>query len=175
MRLRDSPALRLSLSLSSILLLHRLLFRFFTRLRLQILDPSAAPFRQRNPSTAGTLTSPYAPAVGASLAGLALGIYPSQQLRVSLAILAIFRALEFGWNRAEDSGAIWGWEAIGAAKGAVQKLRMKERPWWFGSWLLEPLALGQLFHAFVFDRETVPNVSHFKHRASDEADGLLAL
>ncbi|KAH8170357.1 hypothetical protein LIA77_09138 [Sarocladium implicatum] len=139
-----SPALRLSLSLSTILLLYRFLFRFLTRLRTHLLDPQVEPFRRRNPGTARTLTSPYAPAVGASLAGLALGVFPSQQLRVSVAIYAMFRALEFGWNMCEGDGTIWGIRKDG---------RMRERPWWFGSWLLQPFAMGQLLHAGVFDRD----------------------
>ncbi|KAI1076874.1 hypothetical protein F5B20DRAFT_554116 [Whalleya microplaca] len=147
-----SSTLRLSLSLSTILLLYRLLFRFLTRLRTHLLDASAAPFRSRNPRAAQTLTSPYAPAVGASLAGLALGIYPSQQLRVTVAIAAIFRALEFGWNLCEDEGLIWGWKARAGGKGMTKR----ERPWWFGSWMLQPLAFGQLLHATVFDRESSP-------------------
>lgn len=142
-----SPVFRLSLSLSSILLLYRLLFRFFTRLRLHILDDSAEPFRKRNPRTANTLTSPYAPAVGASLAGLALGVYPAEQLRVTIAIYAMFRALEFSWNFAEDGGLVWGREKNG---------RMKKRPWWFGSYLLQPFAFGQLLHSFVFDVDCFP-------------------
>lgn len=116
------------------------------------MDPSAAPFRDRNPRTSNTLTSPYAPAVGAGLAGLALGIYPSRQLRVSIAIYAMFRALEFGWNLLEDEGAIWGWKTRPGGKGLVKR----ERPWWWGSWLLQPLAFGQLLHATVFDRECAP-------------------
>ncbi|EJT82124.1 hypothetical protein GGTG_02098 [Gaeumannomyces tritici R3-111a-1] len=147
--LYKSPTFRLSLSLSSILLLYRLLFRFFTRLRLHLLDPSAEPFRRRNPRTAGTLTSPYAPAVGASLAGLALGIYPAQQLRVSVAIYALFRALEFGWNAAEENGMVWGWDKGGRVR--------RERPWWWGSWMLQPLAFGQLLHACVLDRDCFPS------------------
>jgi len=139
-----SPALRLSLSLSTILLLYRFLFRFLTRLRVHLLDPQVEPFRRRNPGTTRTLTSPYAPAVGASLAGLALGVYPSQQLRVSVAIYAMFRALEFGWNMCEGEGMIWGVRKDG---------RARERPWWFGSWMLQPLAMGQLMHAGVFDRD----------------------
>ena len=153
--IHKSPTLRLSLSLSTILLLYRLLFRFFTRLRAHLLDPSAAPFRLRNPRTADTLTSPYAPAVGASLAGFALGIYPAQQLRVSVAIYTLFRALEFGWNCAEDGGMIWGWERTG--NGKVGKKRT--RPWWWGSWMLQPFAFGQLLHAAVFDRDCFPKVS----------------
>ncbi|KAH8649087.1 hypothetical protein BX600DRAFT_404178 [Xylariales sp. PMI_506] len=150
--LYKSATLRLSLSLSTILLLYRLLFRFLGRLRLQILDPAAEPFRLRNPRTTQTLTSPYAPAVGASLAGLALGIYPSSQLRVSVAIYAMFRALEFGWNLLEDDGFIWGWKARAGGKG----LTKRERPWWWGSWMLQPFAFGQLLHATVFDRECAP-------------------
>lgn len=148
-------ALRLSLSLSSILLLYRLLFRFLTRLRVHLLDPSATPFRVRNPRTAATLTSPYAPAVGASLAGLALGVYPSQQLRVSVAIYTMFRALEFGWNCAEENGMVWGWEK--GVGGRPDKMRA--RPAWWGSWMLQPFAFGQLLHAVVFDRDCFPAVS----------------
>ncbi|KND90500.1 hypothetical protein TOPH_04680 [Tolypocladium ophioglossoides CBS 100239] len=141
-----SPALRLSLSLSTILLLYRILFRFLSRLRAHLLDAQVEPFRRRNPRTAATLTSPYAPAVGASLAGLALGIYPAQQLRVSAAIYMMFRALEFGWNVCEGEGRVWG----------VANGRRRERPWWFGSWMLQPLAFGQLLHACVFDRDCFP-------------------
>lgn len=148
--LYKSPVLRLSLSLSTILLLYRLLFRFLTRLRLHLLDSSAAPFRERNPKTTKTLTSPYAPAIGASMAGMALGVYPAEQLRVSIAIYAMFRALEFGWNCAEEGGMIWGWERNGKVR--------KERPWWFGSWMLQPFAFGQLLDAFVFDRDCFPAV-----------------
>ncbi|KAK5653000.1 hypothetical protein OQA88_9286 [Cercophora sp. LCS_1] len=150
--LHKSGTLRLSLSLSTILLMYRLLFRFFTRLRAHLLDPSAKPFRVRNPRTAGMLTSPYAPAVGASLAGLVLGVYPSQQLRMSIAVYVAFRALEFGWNCAEENGMVWGWE-----KGVNGKPdRMRARPWWWGSWMLQPLAFGQLLHAVVFDRDCFP-------------------
>ncbi|KAI1436259.1 hypothetical protein GGR50DRAFT_252534 [Xylaria sp. CBS 124048] len=147
-----STTLRLSLSLSTILLLYRLLFRFFARLRAQLLDPTALPFRERNPRTANTLTSPYAPAVGAGLAGLALGIYPAEQLRLTIMISVMFRALEFGWNLLEDSGSIWGFRAKADGKGMVKC----ERPWWWGSWMLQPLAMGQLLHATMFDRESSP-------------------
>ncbi|OTB10265.1 hypothetical protein K445DRAFT_323129 [Daldinia sp. EC12] len=167
-----SSGLRLSLSLSTILLLYRLLFRFLSRLRAHLLDASAAPFRNRNPKTYQTLTSPYAPAVGASLAGLALGIYPSQQLRVTVAIAAIFRALEFGWNLCEDQGMIWGWKTRAGGKGVVKR----ERPWWWGSWMLQPFAFGQLLHAVVFDRDSSPigfvdfiwkNTTTYLHKAPE--------
>lgn len=139
-----SPNFRLSLSLSTLLLLHRILFRFFTRLRAHLLTDEARPFRQRNKRTSQTLTSSLAPAIGASIAGFALAIYPKDQLRVSIAIYALGKAAEYGYGLAEDEGWIWGKDG---------------RPWWWGSWLLFPLSVGQLFHAFVFDRETVPGVS----------------
>ncbi|KAK4126804.1 hypothetical protein N657DRAFT_661151 [Parathielavia appendiculata] len=151
--LHKSPTLRLSLSLSTILLLYRILFRFFNRLRAHLLDPSAAPFRLRNPKTAGALTSPYAPAVGASLAGLALGVYPSRPLRVTIALYTIFRALEFGWNCAEENGMVWGW--IKGVSGRPDTKR--PRPSWWGSWMLQPFAFGQLLHALVFDRDILPS------------------
>lgn len=124
-------------------------------MRAHILDPTAAPFRLRNPATARALSSPYAPAVGASLAGLALGVYPSKQLRVTAALYTAFRALEFGWNCAEDNGMLWGWEK--GVNGKPDKAR--PRPWWWGSWMLQPFAFGQLFHALVFDRDCFPSVS----------------
>ena len=149
-RLLNSPTLRLSLSLSTILLLYRLLFRFLSRLRDVLVQPSSAPFCKRNPRIAQSLSSPYAPAVGASLAGLALGIYPAKQLRMTMAVYMAFRALDFGWNVFEDDGSIWGWRKV---RGVAVK---RERPWWFGSWMIQPFAFGQLLHALVFDRECFP-------------------
>jgi hypothetical protein len=32
----------------------------------------------------------------------------------------------------------------------------KDKPWWFGSWMIMPVAFGQLLHAFVFDRDCFP-------------------
>ncbi|KAH9216654.1 hypothetical protein DL95DRAFT_362969 [Leptodontidium sp. 2 PMI_412] len=136
-----NPNFRLSLSLSTILLLHRILFRFFTRLRAHLLTPEARPFRQRNKRTSKTLTSSLAPAVGASLAGFALAINPADQLRVTISIYALSRAAEFAYNLAEEEGWLW-------TKG--------QKPWWWGSWLLFPFTSGQLLHAFVFDRDCFP-------------------
>jgi len=81
------------------------------------------------------LTARLAPALGASLAGFALGVYPGDQLRLTVAIYIATRAAEFAYNALEDDG--W----------------FKNRPWWFGSWMLMPPVLGQLFHAFLFDRD----------------------
>lgn len=138
-----SPTFRLSLSLSLILLLHRLLHRFFARLRATLLTPSAEPFRDRNPRISRALTSKYAPVIGSSAAGFALGIYPDSGLHASAAIYLGSRTGEFLWNVAEGEG---GW------------LSEWKRPWWVGSWLFMPLSFGQLFYGFVFEREAVPSV-----------------
>lgn len=136
-----SPNFRLSLSLSLILLLHRLLFRFLSRLRSNLLIKDAAPFRRRNPRISRSLTSRLAPAIGASLAGFALAIYPADQLRLTLAIYVATKAAEFLYNALENKG--W----------------FQHRPWWWGSWIFMPLSTAQLLHAFVFDRDCFPKVS----------------
>lgn len=141
-----SPNFRLSLSLSLILLLHRLLFRFFSRLRSNLLAKDAAAFRRRNPRVSRSLTSRLAPAIGASLAGFALGVYPGDQLRITIAIYVATRSLEFAYKALEEDG--W----------------FKGKPWWWGSWLLMPVATGQLLHAFVFDRDCFPKVSIHRSR-----------
>ncbi|KKY24093.1 hypothetical protein UCRPC4_g02559 [Phaeomoniella chlamydospora] len=99
-----SPVLRLALSLSAILYIHRLLHRYFLRLRSRLLAEKTEPLRKRYPYLAKALTSRYAPAVGASLAGFSLGIYPKGQLRISMAIYVGARALEFLYNAFEAEG-----------------------------------------------------------------------
>lgn len=132
--------LRQSLSLGLILLLHRLLFRFFVRLRAHLLAPAAAPFRKRNINTFKALTSRYAPAIGASFAGLALGIYPAVLSRVTIALYVLSRGVEFAYNLAEEEGWIW----------------KNGKPAWWGTWLSFPVASGQLLLAFVYDRDCFP-------------------
>ncbi|PYH63306.1 uncharacterized protein BO88DRAFT_399394 [Aspergillus vadensis CBS 113365] len=133
-----SPNFRLSISLSLLLLLHRFLYRFFVKLRANLRTDDARPFRDRNPRISRALTSRFAPAVGASIAGFALGLCPQKQLRLTAAIYTATRSLEFLFNALDEKG--W----------------FKDRPRWFGSWLLMPIACAQLFHAFIFDRETAP-------------------
>ncbi|EMD89067.1 hypothetical protein COCC4DRAFT_72299 [Bipolaris maydis ATCC 48331] len=134
-----SPNVRLSSSLALILLFHRLLRRVFLRIRESLLSNEARSFRRRNPRISRTLTSTLAPAIGSSLAGFFLAVYPGDQLRITMAIYVMTRALEFGYNYLEELGY------------------MKNRPSWFGSWMLMPVACGQLLHAFVFDRDCFPS------------------
>jgi hypothetical protein len=74
------------------------------------------------------------------VAGFALGIAPQDQLRLTAVIYSAMRSLEFSFNVLDSKG--W----------------LGKRPKWFGSWLLMPVAFAQLFHAFVFDRDTAPKV-----------------
>lgn len=133
--------MRISLSLSTILLFHRLLHRFFLRLRSALLSTDSDAFRERNPRISKLLTSPYTPAVGASLSGFLLGVCPADQLRITIAIYVFTRSLEFSYNALSDTGYLW---------------PKSRKPWWFGSWMIMPVACGQLLHAFVFDRECFP-------------------
>ncbi|KAM0720670.1 hypothetical protein Q7P37_004807 [Cladosporium fusiforme] len=134
------PNARIALSLSTILLFHRLLHRFFKRLRTALLEGSAEPWRERNPTIAKLLTSTYTPAIGSSLAGLCLGVSPADQLRLTVTIYTFSRSLEFAYNALSESGYIW----------------RNGKPWWFGSWLIMPFACGQLLHSFVLDRDCFP-------------------
>ncbi|KAI9820213.1 MAG: hypothetical protein M1827_005835 [Pycnora praestabilis] len=154
-----SPNIRLSLSLSLILLLHRLLHRFFVRLRSNLLTDDAKPFRRRNPRISKVLCSRLAPAVGASLAGFCMGVYPADQLRITIALYAAARAAEFVFNALEDEGWFkdrpWvGFHALSDRKDGQGILTFKIK--WFGSWMLMPLSAGQLLHAFVLDRDCFP-------------------
>ncbi|KAF2712339.1 hypothetical protein K504DRAFT_464431 [Pleomassaria siparia CBS 279.74] len=133
-----STNVRLTASLSLILLFHRLLRRFFTRLRESLLSNDAKPFRKRNPRIARSLTSKIAPAIGSSMAGFFLAVYPGDQLRITMAIYVFTRALEFWYNHLEDQGYF------------------HNKPYWVGSWMLMPVSAGQLLHAFVFDRDCFP-------------------
>ncbi|TKA50729.1 hypothetical protein B0A55_12745 [Friedmanniomyces simplex] len=137
---------RMALSYSTILLFHRLLNRFFRRLRASLLEEHAASFRKRNPRITQLLTSQHTPAIGASLAGFFLGVSPADQLRMTIAIYLLTRSAEFGYIALESTGYIWAKDADGKPA----------RPWWFGSWLIMPFACGQLLHAFVFDRDCFP-------------------
>jgi hypothetical protein len=88
------------------------------------------------------LVSKFAPAVGASLAGFALAATPAAQLRVTIAIYIWSRAMEFLWEKLVADGYF------------------KNRPSWWGSWMIMPLACGQLLDAFMFDRDCFPKVRH---------------
>ena len=81
-----------------------------------------------------------------TMAGLALALHPADTRRVTITIYFLTRTLEFCYNFLDDKGFL-----------------PREKPWWFGSWLIFPLSSAQLLHAFVFDRDCFPQVhSHLQ-------------
>ncbi|KAI5799741.1 hypothetical protein FPQ18DRAFT_100344 [Pyronema domesticum] len=128
-----------SLSLSTLIVAHRLLYRFFYQLRsnLQLLE--ALQFRTKYPNASKLFLSPKSPSLAASLAGFALLLHPATDRRVSIAVYALIKALEFLYNQYEDAGYFI------------------NRPWWFGSHLLFPLTSGQLFYSFIFSPPSLPS------------------
>jgi len=67
-----------------------------------------------------------------------LGICPADQTRITITIYTLSKALEFLYNTLDDKGYF------------------KVKPWWIGSWMLFPIATGQLLHAFVMDPDCFP-------------------
>lgn len=103
----QSPATHSALSFSLLVFLHRLLSRFFTTLRANLLLPSARTFRKRHPRTTKLLTSRISPALGASIAGLALAVHPEGEARNGIALWVLFKSLEYGFSMAELR-EVWG-------------------------------------------------------------------
>ena len=136
----QTPNFRLALSLSTILFLHRTLYRFLRRLRSNLQSEKAAHLRQRYPRLFKIVSAKLLPPLGASLAGLGLGIYPADQLRLTVTIYVGARALEILYNVLEQDDYL------------------RRVPKWVGSWMIFALAQGQLLHAFVFDRDCFPSV-----------------
>jgi hypothetical protein len=134
----QQQSVRLSASLSLILLFHRQLSRFLQRLRDSLLTDNAKSFRRRNPKTSSVLTSEWSPVVGSAMAGYFLAVYQPTQLRITITLYMFTKSLEFLYNHLDNRGFL------------------KNKPWWWGSWLLMPPVCAQLLHALVFDRETFP-------------------
>lgn len=130
---------KLALSLSTLLYLHTTLHRTLSRLRNHLLHEKVRSIQSRYPHLYAALTSTLTPALGASLSAFALAIYPANALRVAVGIYAAAHALEVGY-------------------AAIQNLPWvrRHKPSWLGSWVLFALSQGQLFHAFVFDRDCFP-------------------
>ncbi|KAL0638641.1 hypothetical protein Q9L58_002367 [Maublancomyces gigas] len=140
-QLFKNPNFLCSLSLSALVVIHRLLYRFLSQLRSNLMLPNAQArrFRQRHPKISNVFTSTLSPSIGSSLAGLALLLHPASDQRVTIAVYTFVKALEYSYNKLEDDG--W----------------LPDRPWWFGSWLLFPISSGQLFYSFVFDKDCFPS------------------
>lgn len=129
---------KFAISLALLLFFHRFLYKTFSHARLQLLHDKAKDIRERWPRIYDVLTSKLTPGVAASLSGLALGICPKDQLRVTIAIYILVRAAELAYKGADAAGFL------------------KRKPKWVGSWMLFAITQGQLLHAFVFDSDCFP-------------------
>lgn len=97
---------RTSLAAAVVVLVHRLLFRFFARLRTNLLSPTAKEFRRKHPRTYKLLVNKYAPSVGAALSGAGLAIMPEGAKRVTITVYLLTRVLEYAYNGADLAGMI---------------------------------------------------------------------
>lgn len=104
--LLKSPNFLCSLSLSTLVVIHRLLYRFLYQLRSNLLLPNAQArrFKLRHPRISNVFTSALSPSIGSSLAGLALLLHPTSDRRVTIAVYTFVKALEYSYNKLEDDG-----------------------------------------------------------------------
>jgi hypothetical protein len=100
----NKPNFLSSLSLSTLIVLHRLLYRFFYQLRSNLQLPEAKAFRQKYPKASQLFLSPKAPSITASLSAFALLIHPATDRRVTISVYTFVKALEFIYNYYEDEG-----------------------------------------------------------------------
>lgn len=101
---RNNGKFRSSLALAVLIVVHRVLYRFFHRLRTNLSLPQAKEFRQRYPRAAKVFLSPLCPSLMASLSGVALGIAPEGDMRVTAAVYTLVKAAEYWYNRLEELG-----------------------------------------------------------------------
>ncbi|KAK6353225.1 hypothetical protein TWF696_005206 [Orbilia brochopaga] len=121
--------LRLPLSLSMLLLLHRFFHRAVIRLQSMLSRfPSDGRFKR-------TIMSPLAPSVAAALSGVSLAIVPSENVRLTIAVYVFTKTVEYLFNALQE---------------------VANMPRWFGAWLLFPFSSAQLFHALLTDQGSVP-------------------
>ncbi|KAK6539818.1 hypothetical protein TWF694_008667 [Orbilia ellipsospora] len=128
--------IRIPLSLSLLLLLHRLCYRTAIRLQSKVSSLNvtlAAPSGKLKK----IIMSPMASSFAAALSGIVLVSIPSDNARLSISVYIFAKTMEYLSNALYVSGRV---------------------PWWFGSWLLFPLSFSQLFHTFLTGGESVPYI-----------------
>ena len=172
---KRAASLRLASFVSLLLLSHRLVYRFLSRLRHALLQPEARPFRDRNPRVASLLTARVSAGVGAGMAGVLISLLQKGEngkagsMRMALSLYVLMHVLEMGFDVVEARG-MWSWvrEMLSSCRSDAGNGKRREkrskvnnggdgRPWWFGSWLLMPFACSQLMHSFVYHRDSLPS------------------
>ncbi|EGX46576.1 hypothetical protein AOL_s00097g646 [Orbilia oligospora ATCC 24927] len=126
---------RIPLSLSILLLLHRFLHQVVVRLQGKLRQSPGEPSPHILRSLRNTLLSPITPSTAAALSGAALISIPSKNARLTISIYVFTKTVEYLSNA----------------------LLVSDRaPWWFGSWTLFPFALAQLFRGLIDGDESIP-------------------
>jgi len=94
-----------AVSLGMVILLSRLLYAFFDRVRMGLISDRTA--QKKLTGASRIVIQPFFPGlVSGSLSALALAMHPPDPRRTTLAIFAFTKSLEYTYNFLEDSGFI---------------------------------------------------------------------
>ncbi|KAK6525074.1 hypothetical protein TWF281_011953 [Arthrobotrys megalospora] len=134
-RLWNGLGVRVPLSLSALLLLHRIFYYVVVRLQSRLQRGPGNSSSRAMQTLRNALLSPIAPSGAAALSGVALASIPSEDARLTISIYVFTKTMEYLSNA----------------------LHVSDRtPWWFGSWTLFPFAVAQLFRALLSGDSDVP-------------------
>ncbi|KAK6505901.1 hypothetical protein TWF506_010835 [Arthrobotrys conoides] len=126
---------RIPLSLSMLLLLHRCLHRIVVRFQGKLRQSPGEHSPRILHTLRKTLLSPITSSTTAALSGVALASIPSKDARLTISIYVFTKTAEYLLNA----------------------FRVSDRaPWWLGSWTLFPFALAQLFRGLLDGEESIP-------------------
>ncbi|KAK6497332.1 hypothetical protein TWF481_011746 [Arthrobotrys musiformis] len=134
-RLWDGLGVRIPLSLSVLLLLHRLCYHGVVRIQSKLLRLRGKPSARALRPLRKVLLSPVAPSGAAALSGVALASIPSEDARLIISIYFFTKTMEYLSNALCVSA---------------------RTPWWFGSWALFPFSMAQLFHGLLNGQGDIP-------------------
>ncbi|KAK6332219.1 hypothetical protein TWF718_002743 [Orbilia javanica] len=136
-RIWTGLGVRIPLSLSVLLLLHRIFHYAVVRLQSKLLQSQERVLPRILHALRKALLSPIAPSSAAALSGIALASIPSEDARLTISIYVFTKTIEYLSNT----------------------FRVSDRtPWWFGSWTLFPFALAQLFQGLLNGEGDIPFV-----------------
>ncbi|RVD87591.1 uncharacterized protein DFL_001816 [Arthrobotrys flagrans] len=134
-RIWNGLGVRIPLSLSILLLLHRFFHHVIVRLQSKLLQSRGVTPPRILHALRKALLSPIAPSAAAALSGVALASIPFEDARLTISIYVFTKTMEYLSNA----------------------LRVSDRaPWWFGSWALFPFALAKLFQGLLNQEGDIP-------------------
>lgn len=141
--LKDRNGARISLSLTSIALVYKLVYGALVLLKPVLKEFLTTIIHEKSRLSDALYNNAHTliPLISGITAGSCLKIYPSKNAgRDLVSVYSLVRASEFVYNYLNDNGYL----------GVLHKPKL------IGSWALFPLAYSQLFHAFFFNRDANP-------------------